>query len=555
MSDNYTHDLSRRHFLGALGAAGLVYGLQPQSAFAQTDGVSLDKLTQEKYDYIVVGAGSAGCPLIAQLLKKTKGKILLVEAGGNNDLNDVKDFTQSWKLTQKDSPYDWGYKSVPQKQLKDKKQSYSSGKLLGGTSSINGMVWVRGHRLDFESWAEQGCSGWCYEDVLPHYKNLETCYEGCVDYHGTEGPLHPSSTLSRQTELGRKLIEASVDMGFHHNLDYNGEEQYGAAFTELNVKDLIREDAFSAFVKPHMNNPRLTVITHAYAKKVLFNSEKRAEKLLVAYQGKDIELSSKGEVILCAGSINTPKILMLSGVGDPKELQKFSIPTVAAVKGVGKNLQDHLISVFAKKIKKRIPQSHITAMDICIFMDKAEDPTYIPKDRPPTYQVQSYYMRYGYPPYPANTLGLGSMLLHPKSRGQVSLSSADYFAKPIIDPNFLSHESDITEQLAGYKVIKKLIEQPVLSEWLVDEYSPKLNEDNLLDYMRNNSFADFHSVGTCKMGIGDDAVVDPKLRVHKVKGLRVAGAAIMPDLPSGNTNAPSMMIGDKCGAMISEESI
>lgn len=415
------------------------------------------------------------------------------------------------------------------------------------------MVWVRGHRLDYDGWAKDGCAGWSYDDVLPHFKNLETCYEGCIDYHGTKGPLHPSPSLSRKTKLGRKIIEAAVDMGFQHNLDYNGKEQYGAAFSELNVHHLIREDAYSAFVKPHINNPRLTIITHAYAKKVLLNKDKRADKLLVAYQDSNIEITAKKEIILCTGAINTPKILMLSGIGDPKELKKLGIQTNISLPAVGKNLQDHLISVFAKKIKKPIPQSHITSMDVCIFMDKADQPTHIPQDRPPTYEVQSYYMRYGYPPYPANTLGLGSMLLHPKSRGTVTLSSSDPFAKPIIDPKFLSHEDDITEQLAGYKIIQKLIEQPALKEWLVDEYSPSLNNKNLIEYMRQNSFSDFHSVGTCKMGVDKDSVVDPELKVRHIDGLRIAGAAIMPNLPSGNTNSPSMMIGDKCGAIIAKQ--
>jgi choline dehydrogenase len=502
-----------------------------------------------EFDYVVIGAGSAGCTLVARLLAgDPEATVLVVEAGGSNHRPEIRDFTQSWKLTQPGSEVDWGFKSVPQSTLGGRPQSYSMGKVLGGSSSINGMVWARGSRADYDGWAANGCPGWEYEAVLKSFKRMETYLAGNPEYHGTEGPIRPSDELTAQPALSQAIVEAWVGLGYPLNEDYNGASQEGVGYTQLNVLDGVRQDAFTTFVEPFLGDPRLAVLTGAVAKRILFTSDKRADRVLIDRGGGETTVRARREVILCTGTVKTPQLLMLSGIGDPAVLAGLGIEVVAASAGVGKNLHDHLISVAVKKLLQPEPESHVTAMDVSLFVGQTAGA--------PRFQVQSYYMRYGWGSYPSEALALGCIHLHPTSRGAVTLASPDPHDAPIIDPGFLGTPEDVAAQLEGYKMLRTLLDAPGLATWLeAEEFTPGPDvqtDEELVDALRQFSEADFHPVGTCRMGpdTDPDTVVDPELRVRGVTALRVAGAAIMPKVTSGNTNAPSMMIGDRCGELL-----
>lgn len=518
--------LSRRGFLTLLGLSATAVGTQ--TLFGCGDASS-------EYDYIIVGAGSAGCTLAARLLMDSDARVLLIEAGGTNDREEIRDFSQSWKLTQPGSETDWGYKSVPQPALLDKVQSYSCGKVLGGSSSINGMVWVKGNPADFDGWAAAGCPGWDARSVQPSFQTLSQA-------------IQPSAALTSRNALAQAVFEAAAGLGHARNTDYNGESQRGVSYTQLNVwEDGRRQDAFTAFVAPHADNPRLSILMGAQVKRIAVRG-KKVDGVILDQAGAEQTLKANREVILCAGTLHTPHLLMLSGIGSPADLEPHGIPVVAAVPGVGQNLHDHLISVAARKLRQPEPASHITAMDVNVFFGEG------PRPGMPRFQAQAYYMRYGWGTYPSEAVAFGLIHLHPTSRGTVKLRSADFRDAPLIDPALLSTEEDLAHQLEGYKAIRGMLAAPGLRDWVEDvEHTPGPDvstDEQLMAALRQHSESDFHPVGTCRMGQDDLAVVDPQLRVKGLEGLRLASAAIMPTVPSGNTNAPSMMVGDHAGRLI-----
>jgi choline dehydrogenase len=515
--------LSRRELLRIFGVTAAAFAAAPLSVLARSG-----------YDYIVVGAGAAGCTLTARLLRDSHARILLIEAGGTNDLPEVKDFTLSYRLTQPGSPVDWAFKSEPQASLLDKPQSYSCGKLLGGSTSINGMVWVRGNRADYDRWALHGATGWDYASVA-------------ASLHALTGPIVPSSELTERNALSHAIVGAAVELGYPFNRNYNGRVQHGVGYTQLNVVNGIRQDAFSAFLGPFLGDSRLTIMTEATLTRLLFDRGTAIDRVCIDTGNGELQVSADREVILCTGTIQTPHLLQLSGVGDASELEPYGISVVADLPEVGKNLQDHLISVVVKKLRQPEPASHLSTMDVNVF-------TGVGPLGAPKFEVQSYYMRYGWGAYPPEALAFGVSNLHPTSRGYVSLRSADYRVAPKIQPNFLSTRKDLKHHLEGYKLIRELLNAEGLRDWLLEEEAVPgaavQSDAQLVAAIRQYSEANFHPVGTCRMGTDEHAVVDSQLRVRKLRGLRLASAAVMPSIMSGNTGAPSMMIGDRCGRLI-----
>jgi choline dehydrogenase len=518
--------LNRRDLLKLFGVSAAAFKVQFLAGCSDS--------REEAYDYIVVGAGSAGCTLTARLLADSSARVLLIEAGGSNDRPEIKDFTQSFLLTQPGSEVDWAFKSEPQSALMGRQQSYSCGKVLGGSSSINGMVWVRGNPADFDGWAALGCEGWDAASVLPSFEALS-------------GPIRPSNEMTAANALSQEIVNAAVGLGHSFNEDYNGENQHGVAYTQLNVADGIRQDAFTAFLTPYLGDRRLTIMTEALVKRIVFDSYQNVDSLVVDANGSELSVRAEREVIVCTGTVNTPHLLQLSGIGAAADLEPHGIAVVADLPGVGENLHDHLISVVAKRLRKPGPASHVTAMDVDLFVGETASGA-------PRFQVQSYYMRYGWGDYPSEAVAFGLINLHPTSRGFVKLRSADPLAPPIIQPNFLYTSDDLANHVEGYELIRELLHASDLTGMLVDEEAVPgpdvITGEQLIAAIRRYSESDFHSVGTCRMGTDDMAVVDPQLRVRGVTGLRLASAAIMPAVTSGNTNAPSMMIGDRCGRLI-----
>jgi choline dehydrogenase len=398
------------------------------------------------------------------------------------------------------------------------------------------MVWVRGNPADYDSWAAQGAAGWGYASVRPSLDALT-------------GPIKPSSKLTRRNLLTQATVQAAVDIGYRFNPDYNGATQFGVGYTQLNVVDKIRQDAFTSFLVPYITDSRLTIMIDAEVSQLTFDRRKAINGVVISAGGRQFTVRADREVIVSTGTVNTPRLLQLSGIGAARDLEPLGIPVVVDLPSVGANLHDHLISVTLKKLRTPEPASHLTPMDASVFTGGGRVPG------TPAYQFQVYYIRDGYAHYPGNSTAIGVINLHPTSRGHVKLRSADPAVPPIIQPNFLRTKEDFDAQLEGYKLGIELMNSKGLRDWVIDDETTIPGPDvrtrkELIEVMRAQSLSDFHPVGTCRMGTDAHAVVDPQLRVRGVTGLRLASAAIMPSITSGNTNAPSMMIGDRCGRLI-----
>lgn len=512
--------LSRRYLLGLFGvsAAALV-----------GEGAG-----RAEYDYVIVGSGSAGCTLAARLLADSELTVLLIEAGGSNARLDIRDFENPPKLRGAGSTLIWPYESEPQSELLNRTMSYACGKVEGGTSSINGMVWVRGHAADYDSWSNQGCAGWDYAGVQSSFDALQ-------------GPVVPSDELPRRIALAHEVVGAAVELGYPYNPDYNGVRQEGVGYTQFNIVGGVRQDAFTTFVAPYLADPRLTVLTGAHVTRLVFDRGSGLEKVVVNTDGREFVFRAAQEVIVCAGAINTAKLLHLSGIGPAAALEGHGIPVTTDLPGVGTNLQDHLISMLARPLRHPAPAGKHVTMLASIFSGVASSGG-------SQFQFQLYCNSESYPPYPADSMSIGAMNLHPTSRGFVALRSADPCMQPVIQPNFLQTAEDVEASVDAYEMAWEISRAKRLQPWLRRgggiPAAKFRSRSEVLAVLRAHSRSNFHPVGTCRMGIDEYAVVDPQLRVRGVTGLRLAGAAVMPTITSGNTNAPSMMIGDRCGRII-----
>ena len=526
-----------------------------------------------KFDYIIVGAGAAGCVLANRLSEDPNNKVCLIEAGPADNSIFIK-VPAGIIFMMRSLTRNWRYWTEPQKALNNRKVFIPRGRTLGGSSAVNAMCYTRGHKWDFDHWESLGNKGWGYDDVLPIFKRSEHYEPGANEFHGVGGPINIAD-LQSPLEVSKAFVDAGVEAGYPATDDLNTDKPEGVSLFKVFQKNGERFGAARGYLHPVMSRPNLTVMTGVTVNKVLFNG-KRATGVEVVQKRKKVTLEG-AEIILSGGAINSPKLLKLSGVGPKDELEKHGIPLVHELPGVGENLQDHPDILVVQKSKRSDTiaitpgvlflkgpvalYNYIFKRTDLLTSNVAESGGFIksrPEEEIPDIQFHMSSVRldnhglnlpftfgYGYSGH--------ACVLRPKSRGTLKLKDANPNSHPLIDPNLLDHPDDFEGMVRGVKAVRKIFAQKAFDPWRGDEIFPGKHvqsDEEIREFIRQKADNIYHPVGTCKMGHDDMAVVDDTLKVHGLEGLRVVDASIMPTLVGGNTTAPTLMIAEKASDMI-----
>jgi choline dehydrogenase len=496
-------------------------------------------------DYIVVGAGSSGSVVTRRLLD-AGFSVHVIEAGPSDD-NAAIHNAQGWPALLH-SPEDWNVTTIPQRHAGNRRLYWPRGKVLGGSSSMNGLIYVRGHRSDYDGWAAEGCTGWDFDSVLPLFRRSEDHVDGASEWHGAGGPL-PVERITNPHPTSMAFVEAAVGLGFRSTNDFNGGQMIGVGYNQTTSRAGRRASAWRSFVGPVLGHPDLTVTTSALVHRVMMRTG-RAIGVEYSIDGTLFQALADAEVIVSAGTIGSPKLLLLSGIGPAAHIRQHGLAVVADLPGVGENLHDHLLVSNVYESSRPLPPGQHNLLESQLFTTSLRWSGSGPDLQPVFLHI--VYPAEGYP-IPEHGYTIAPGIVRPQSRGRLQLASSDPTAMPLCDPNVLAESYDMDALIDAVEICREIGAAQPFQAWRRAEISPgpeARNRAALRAYVRRAVGTYHHQVGTCRMGVGNDAVVAPDLRVRGLAGLRVADASIIPAVPSGNTNAPSIMIGEKAADLI-----